>query len=98
MPAIRANIFPLSWVFWSTWLSSSRVRFFSLWAASIPGFSTTRWIPCCLLYAFAWLGVCGAILTVWAASLFWRTGVGSRWSRIHHSLIAASSVMIAWFF
>jgi CubicO group peptidase (beta-lactamase class C family) len=51
-----------------------------------------------VLYAFAWLGVLGAIPTVWATALFWRDGVGSRWSRVHHSLIAASSVMIAWFF
>jgi hypothetical protein len=51
-----------------------------------------------VLYSLAWLGVFGAILTVWAATLFWRKGVGSRWSRIYHSLIAASSVMIAWFF
>jgi CubicO group peptidase (beta-lactamase class C family) len=51
-----------------------------------------------VLYALAWLGVLGAIPTVWATALFWRDGVGSRWSRIHHSLIAASSVMIAWFF
>jgi hypothetical protein len=50
------------------------------------------------LYALAWLGVFGAILAVWAATRFWRSGAGSRWSRIHHSLIAASSVMIAWFF
>jgi len=51
-----------------------------------------------VLYALAWLGVVGAILTVRAAALFWRKGVGRRWSRIHHSLIAVSSVMIAWFF
>jgi hypothetical protein len=51
-----------------------------------------------VLYALAWLGVFGAILTLWAAALFWRNGVGSRWSRVHHSLVAASSVMIAWFF
>src|SRR5262249_26319089 len=51
-----------------------------------------------VLYTIAWLGVFGAILTVWVAAQFWRNGVGSRWSRIHHSLIAASSVMIAWFF
>jgi CubicO group peptidase (beta-lactamase class C family) len=51
-----------------------------------------------VFYALAWLGVFGAILTVWAATRFWRNGVGSRWSRVHHSLIAASSVMIAWFF
>jgi len=50
-----------------------------------------------VLYALAWLGVFGAILTVWATALFWQKGIGSRWSRIHHSLIAASSVMIAWF-
>jgi len=48
--------------------------------------------------ALAWLGVFGAIVIVWAAALFWRNRVGSRWSRIHHSLIAASSVMLAWFF
>ena len=51
-----------------------------------------------VLYALAWTGVFGAILALWAALRFWRNGVGSRWSRIHHSLIAASSVMIAWFF
>ena len=50
------------------------------------------------LYALAWLGALGAILTVWTAVVFWRNRVGSRWSRIHHSLIAASTVMIAWFF
>jgi hypothetical protein len=51
-----------------------------------------------VLYALAWLGVFGAILTLWAAALFWRKGVGGRWSRIHHTLIALSSVMLAWFF
>ena len=51
-----------------------------------------------VLYALAWLGVFRAIATVWASALFWRKGVGSRWSRIHHSLIAASSVIFAWFF
>jgi hypothetical protein len=50
------------------------------------------------VYALAWLGVLGAVFTVWVAALFWRKGVGRPWSRIHHSLIAASSVMIAWFF
>jgi hypothetical protein len=51
-----------------------------------------------VLYALAWLGVFGAIPTLWAAIRFWRNGVGSRWSRVHHSLIAASSAMLAWFF
>jgi hypothetical protein len=50
------------------------------------------------LYVLAWLGVFGAILALWAAIRFWRNGVGSRWSRVHHSLIAASSIVIAWFF
>jgi len=50
------------------------------------------------LYALAWTGVFGAILALWAALRFWRNVVGSRWSRIHHALIAASSVMIAWVF
>jgi hypothetical protein len=50
------------------------------------------------LYALAWLGVLGAIVTLWAVVRFWRDGVGGRWSRVHHSLMVASSVMIAWFF
>jgi hypothetical protein len=50
------------------------------------------------LYGFAWLGVAGVIVNLWAATLFWRNGVGTRWSRVHHCLIAASSIMIAWFF
>lgn len=50
------------------------------------------------LYALAWLGVFGAILALWAAARFWRQGIGSRWSRVHHALIAASCVMMAWFF
>jgi CubicO group peptidase (beta-lactamase class C family) len=51
-----------------------------------------------LLYALAWLGVFGAIPAVFTAALFWRKRTGSLWSRIHHTLIAASSVMMAWFF
>jgi CubicO group peptidase (beta-lactamase class C family) len=51
-----------------------------------------------VFYALAWLGVLGAIPAVWSAVQFWRNGIGGRWSRIHHSLIAASSVMVAWFF
>jgi len=50
------------------------------------------------LYAMAWLGVVGVMASLWVATVFWRNGVGSRWSRIHHTLIAASTVMIAWFF
>jgi CubicO group peptidase (beta-lactamase class C family) len=50
------------------------------------------------LYALAWLGVSGAIFALWAVTAFWRNGTGSQWSRVHHSLIAASCVMIAWFF
>jgi CubicO group peptidase (beta-lactamase class C family) len=50
------------------------------------------------LYLAAWIGVLGTIAVVWASFRFWRNGVGSRRSRIHHTLLAASSVMIAWFF
>jgi CubicO group peptidase (beta-lactamase class C family) len=50
------------------------------------------------LYIAAWIGVLGAIAVVLATLRFWRNGVGSRWSRIHHTLLAASSVMIAWLF
>jgi Beta-lactamase len=51
-----------------------------------------------VLYALAWLGVFGAALALWAAARFWRHGIGSRWSRVHHVLIAGSCLMIAWFF
>jgi CubicO group peptidase (beta-lactamase class C family) len=50
------------------------------------------------LFAFAWFGVFGAIPALWTAIQFWRNSVGGRWSRVHHSLLAASSVMLAWFF
>jgi CubicO group peptidase (beta-lactamase class C family) len=50
------------------------------------------------LYTAAWIGVIGAVAVVWAALRFWRNGAGSQWVRIHHTLLAASSVMIAWFF
>jgi CubicO group peptidase (beta-lactamase class C family) len=50
------------------------------------------------LYALAWLGVFGALPSLWAAVRFWRDGVGSRWSRVHHALMAVSNVMLAWFF
>lgn len=51
-----------------------------------------------MIYALAWIGVCGAVLTVFFAALFWRAGAGSLWSRIHHTLLAAASLMLAWFF
>jgi hypothetical protein len=50
------------------------------------------------LYIAAWIGVVGAVAVVWVSVRFWRNGVGGRWTRIHHALLAASSVMIAWFF
>lgn len=51
-----------------------------------------------VFYALAWLGVFGAIPTLWATIQYWRNVTGSRWFRIHHSLIAASCILIAWFF
>ena len=50
------------------------------------------------LYALAWLGVFGALVSLWATIKFWRKGAGSRWSRVHHALLALSNVMLAWFF
>ena len=50
------------------------------------------------LYASAWAGVLGAGLAAWAALSFWRRKIGGRWSRIHHSLLATSCLMLAWFF
>jgi len=40
--------------------------------------------------------VAGAVLVAWAVARFWRDRVGSRWSRIHHALIAAGCVMLVW--
>src|SRR5262249_28236721 len=64
--------------------------------ASIMSEALDRWLIA--LYVLAWLGVLGAALVVWAVVRFWRDRVGSRWSRIHHALVAASCVMLAWFF
>jgi CubicO group peptidase (beta-lactamase class C family) len=50
------------------------------------------------LYTAAWVGVVGTVVVVWAAVRFWRNGAGGHWVRIHHTLLAASSAMIAWFF
>jgi hypothetical protein len=50
------------------------------------------------LYALAWLGVLGVPVAIWAAITFWRNGTAKLWFRIHHSLLAASAVMLAWFF
>ena len=52
----------------------------------------------CVFYVLAWLGVFGAVLTLWVAVSFWRNGAGGLWSRVYHSLIAASCAMFAWFF
>jgi CubicO group peptidase (beta-lactamase class C family) len=72
---------------------------FFIFAGSDPRILNEALDPLLLvLYALAWLGVLGAIPTLWTATLFWRNDGGSRWSRVHHSLIAASSMMIAWFF
>jgi CubicO group peptidase (beta-lactamase class C family) len=51
-----------------------------------------------VLYAFAWAGALGAVLALWAAISFWRSASISRWSRVHHSLMAMSCLMMAWFF
>ena len=51
-----------------------------------------------VLYACAWLSVFGNVGTLWIAWQFWRKRIGGRWTRLHHTLIAASAVTLAWFF
>jgi CubicO group peptidase (beta-lactamase class C family) len=51
-----------------------------------------------VLYACAWLGVLGSFGALWVAWQFWRKRIGGRWTRLHHTLIAASAVTLAWFF
>jgi len=51
-----------------------------------------------LIYILAWLGVLSAIPAVWIVVSFWRKSAGSWWARAHHTLIAASMVVMAWFF
>ena len=50
-----------------------------------------------MIYALAWLGVLGSPIVVWVAWRFWRDGVATRWGRIHHTSLAASAVVFAWF-
>lgn len=51
-----------------------------------------------VLYGCAWLGVLGGVVAFWVAWQFWRKRVGGLWTRIHHTLIAASAAVLAWFF
>lgn len=51
-----------------------------------------------VLYAGAWLSVLGAALTLWIACRFWWGRIGGWWTRLHHALIAASTVTLAWLF
>ena len=50
------------------------------------------------LYTGAWLSVLGGFGTLWVASQFWRKRIGGWWARFHHTLIAASTLTLAWFF
>jgi CubicO group peptidase (beta-lactamase class C family) len=74
------------------------ITLFSLAIANLTILNAAQDPKLLALYIAAWIGVLGAIAVVWAALRFWRNGVGSRWARIHHTLLAASSVMMAWFF
>jgi CubicO group peptidase (beta-lactamase class C family) len=51
-----------------------------------------------ILYVLAWLGVAGAIPAVWIAVRLWWQGIGGWQTRAHHSLVAASTAFLAWFF
>jgi CubicO group peptidase (beta-lactamase class C family) len=50
------------------------------------------------LYACAWLSVFGSFIALWIAWQFLRKRVGGRWARLHHYLMAASTITVAWFF
>jgi hypothetical protein len=50
------------------------------------------------LYACAWLSVFGSFIALWIAWQFLRKRVGGRWARLHHYLMAASTITFAWFF
>lgn len=50
------------------------------------------------MYGLAWIGVGGAALAAWIAVSFWQQRTGGRWARMHHALLAASCLMLAWFF
>jgi len=50
-----------------------------------------------LLYVVAWLGVLGSPVVVWITWRFWRDRVGSRWARVHQTLLGSAVVILAWF-
>jgi CubicO group peptidase (beta-lactamase class C family) len=50
------------------------------------------------LYACAWLGILGGLIALCIAWQFWWRRMSGRWARIHHTLIAVSAVILAWFF
>jgi CubicO group peptidase (beta-lactamase class C family) len=51
-----------------------------------------------MAYAVSWLAVVLTPLALWTAVRFWRDGVGGRWTRIHHSLLAFSALALAYVF
>jgi CubicO group peptidase (beta-lactamase class C family) len=67
-------------------------------AADITRFNSKLDPALVALYVFAWLGSAGAALAMWVALRFWRERVGTHWARIHHTLLAASAAVLAWFF
>jgi CubicO group peptidase (beta-lactamase class C family) len=50
-----------------------------------------------ILYICAWLAVVGTAVVAWVAIRFWRDRVGSLWARLHHTLLAVSCSLAAWF-
>jgi CubicO group peptidase (beta-lactamase class C family) len=51
-----------------------------------------------VLFALAWVGISGAGIAVYVAIDFWRRSVGGAWLRLHQTALAASALMIAYFF
>lgn len=49
------------------------------------------------LYACGWLSVVGSFGSFWVAGHYWRMRIGGWWARLHHTFIAASSAILAWF-
>ena len=46
----------------------------------------------------AWLAALGSLLAIWIAWRFWRRRAGTLWTRLHHTLLAAATLAMAWFF
>jgi len=51
-----------------------------------------------IVYGVAWASVLASVIPVFVAIRFWKGKVGSLWQRVDHSVMALSSIALAWFF